>query len=292
MAYNLRQLAYSNGTTQIRLYDEPIRPHKRKSKPLTDKPKSIPIVKSIEPAIPMTFEEIMERIAENERLKAEYSLRSSVSRTRNKIEQLSRSGNFQYFVTLTYSPEKIDRYDYDECIKKFTTWLQNIKRKAPNVQALFIPEFHTKNAKIDENGNSIYAVHFHGLMGQIGDLKLEFYKMRNGIEVYKLLDWGFGISDVTEIQDKMAVTKYIRKYITKQSISIARTHKGRHRYFKTGLIKPKETTMLFESIHKDNLIEQYIENYADTNNLTVSGEYKCSDHAYIPVKYIELKSRN
>lgn len=285
--YNLKIMEYTDGTVQVKAYEGIVR-HKKKSKKLPSK-RQKPVVISV------TFEEVIamaEQAEQAQKQKEEYSLRSSVSRTRTKIEQLSRSGEFTHFVTLTYSPEKVDRYDYTECIKKFTVWLQNVKRKAPDLQALFVPEFHTKNALKDENGNNIYAVHFHGLIGHIDGLTLDFYKMCKGTAVYKLKDWDFGISDVTAIESSAAICRYMRKYITKQSISIARTHKGRHRYFKTGLTPPKETTALIEGRYKEKMTAEYIKRYAQKNNKEICqamSDY--SEYGYIPVKYVELKPK-
>ena len=290
MGYNLKVTEYADGTSQLKIYDGVIRRHKRKSKQL-------PCLKKQQPkVINATIEELMEmekNVTEEKKQKAEFSLRSSVSRTRTKIEQLSHSGDFSYFVTLTYSPEKVDRYDYTECIKKFTIWLQNVKRKAPNLQALFVPEFHTKNAKIDNDGKEVYAVHFHGLIGHIDGLTLDFYTMRGGTAVYKLKDWHFGISDVTEIANSVAICRYMRKYITKQSISIARTHKNRHRYFKTGLTPPREKTLLIDSGEfKDESITEFIEDYSKRSNKEIYQEMSdYSEYGYIPVRYVNLRPK-
>ena len=293
-SYNMKIIEYADGTVQIKTYDGTVQSHRKKSKRL-------PAERSAERQTiqETTIEELIESVRQTEleqAQRAEQSLRSSVSRTRSKIEQLARSSGagFEYFVTLTYSPKEIDRYDYNECIKKFTVWLQNIKRKAPNLQALFVPEFHTKNAKIDESGNKLYAIHFHGLMGQITGLELQYKGMRKGQKVYGLADWSFGISDVTKIESHVAICRYMRKYITKQSISIARAHKGRHRYFKTGLTPPKETKLLIDSSkHKEELQEEYIKRYADKNDMEIGQSMKnYSDYGYIPVKYIELKPKS
>lgn len=290
MSYNLKIVEYADGTAQIKTYDGIVRSHRKKSKPLhkLEQPEKTIVIQA-------TIEELVEmskNVELGKKQKEEYSLRSSVSRTRMKIEQLSRSGEFSHFVTLTYSPEKVDRYDYTECIKKFTVWLQNVKRKAPDLQALFVPEFHTKNAKLDNEGKEVYAVHFHGLIGHIQGLTLDFYKMRVGTAVYKLKDWNFGISDVTEIENSVAICRYMRKYITKQSISIARTHKNRHRYFKTGLTPPKETTVLIDGSRKEELTAAYIKRYSKKSSKEICREMSdYSEYGYIPVKYVDLKPK-
>lgn len=291
-SYNIKTIEYADGTTQIKIYDGLVRPHKKRSKQLLtsecERPEKPPVIE-------MSLDEIIESMERNEKEKKqreEYSLRSSVSRTRTKIQQLARSGEFTHFMTLTYSPTKVDRYNYDECIKKFTNWVQNIKKVSPKIQILAVPEYHLKTTKIDSDGNEILAVHFHGLIGHIEGLQLEFYRMRHGCRVYKLIDWRFGISDVTEIENRDAICKYMTKYINKQLISIARTQSNRHRYFKTGLTAPKETTALINGNCKDALQDQYIQRYAERNNMDVCRTTNYSEHGYIPVKYVELKPKS
>ena len=290
--YNCKILEYADGSGQKKHYNGIIRPKKKKSKPIpldTEKVLEKPII------IETTMEELYEialRIEKEQEERAENSLRSSVSRTRAKIEQLARSGNFTHFITITFDRKKVDRYNYDECIKKFTVWLQNIKRVAPNIQALFVPEFHMKNAQIDDTGKEVYAVHFHGLIGQIEGLTLDFYKMRKGQKVFKLTNWAFGISDVTEIVNHNAICRYMRKYITKELVSIARTHKSRHRYFKTGLKPPKETKLLHDSTCADVLQNQFIEKYADDHNLQIVSQMDdFCEYGYRKIKYAELRKK-
>lgn len=284
--YNVKITEFSDGTTQIKAYESTVRPKKRKSKPLLQNPQQFEV-------IPITWEEAMERAEQTEKeleQKKEYSLRSSVSRTRAKIEALARSGDFTHFVTLTYDPKKIDRYDYNACIKKFNIWLNNLKKVAPNLQALFIPEFHLKNGLIDEKGTKVYAIHFHGLIGRIEGLNLQFKGRRKGNNVFSLDNWKYGFSDVTLIANREACCRYIRKYISKQLVSISRTYKNRHRYFKTGLNAPKTKKILIDSKkYKDELIDQYIDHYATRNDMNIVYSTDYSDFGYRKTRIAELR---
>lgn len=286
MSYNVKITEYADGTAQVRFYNGVISGQRRKSKPVISSKPDNPVI------IYATMEELIEmaeRVEEEKKLKAERSLRSSVSRTRSKIEQLARSGNFDCFCTLTYSPQVVDRYNYDETIHKFIVWLQNIKRICPDIQALFVPEFHYKKAIIDEDGNKRFAVHFHGLIGSADGLELVDVGVYKGKRVYKLENWKFGISHVTKIENKHAICRYIRKYCTKDSVAIARTHKGRHRYFKTGLTVPREKKILINGVTREDVQKQLIESYAEKHNLNITRKMDdFSEYGYIPVKCVEL----
>ena len=51
--------------------------------------------------------------------KKEHSLYSSLNRTRSALYMYARQCNWEYFITLTYSPDKImNRYDFSLCMKR------------------------------------------------------------------------------------------------------------------------------------------------------------------------------
>ena len=53
----------------------------------------------------------------------ERSLQVSLRRAKGKIYDYSRANEWDWFVTLTFAPEKVDRYDYSSCTKKLSKWL-------------------------------------------------------------------------------------------------------------------------------------------------------------------------
>lgn len=135
-----------------------------------------------------------------------------------KVFDLARSNRFDWFITLTFDPKKVDRYSYDDCadaMKRFTKMLC----KADNTW-LIVPEQH-------EDG----AFHFHGLIG--GHLNLSHFKD----DIYNLDDYDFGFTTAMPIKDPKRVATYIAKYLTKE-ISVP---KGRKRYWASrSLNKPTE----------------------------------------------------
>ena len=87
----------------------------------------------------------------------ERSMRVSMSRTVNRLYYLARSNRWDWFVTLTFAPDKVDRSDYGACVKLLSKWLNNCRRKVPEMKYIVVPEQHKSG-----------AWPFHGLFSQIG----------------------------------------------------------------------------------------------------------------------------
>lgn len=58
----------------------------------------------------------------------ERSMYVSLNRTKQSVYSLSYNNKWDWFVTLTFSDEKVDRYDYSEIIKKTRNWFNNVKK--------------------------------------------------------------------------------------------------------------------------------------------------------------------
>lgn len=148
----------------------------------------------------------------------------SLHRAKQRVFDIVALNGFKYFVTLTFSKEKIDRYSVDEVHKKLLNWLRNGVRRN-GWKYLFIPERHKDN-----------AIHLHGLMS--GELNLSdsgtviapsFSKpvrtataLKRNIPleecrtVYNMPKWGFGFSTVIPTYgENEHCAKYITKYVTK-----------------------------------------------------------------------------
>lgn len=151
--------------------------------------------------------------------------RENMSRAVQKVYDLARSNHFDWFITMTFDPKKVDRYSYDACadaLKEFTHLLC-----LHGNQWIVVPEQHKDG-----------AYHFHGLVS--GDLNLTLHK--DG--VYNLLDYQYGFTTATKIQDRKRVATYIAKYLTKE-ITVP---KGRKRYWASrSLAKPIEDVVIMTS---------------------------------------------
>lgn len=148
----------------------------------------------------------------------------SKSRASAKIRDLIYCNNFEYFVTLTLSADKIDRVDYSAVIQKLNGYLANRVRRN-GLYYVGVPELHKKG-----------GFHFHFLMNDCLPLEdsgtvirpnggkpvkvktalYQRYKLEDCRTVYNLKDWKLGFTTAIRLYgDRAAVASYIGKYITK-----------------------------------------------------------------------------
>ena len=139
---------------------------------------------------------------------------SSVARARSRVRELAFCQRWDYFVTLTLSSEKQDRFDIKQWVKDLGNWIGNYNKKyGVKLQYLIIPEQH-------KNG----AWHAHGLLrgvaknsvtiNEYGYYDMPYYVQR------------FGYINMSQIRDNKKTASYITKYISKSSDSTARVLDG------------------------------------------------------------------
>lgn len=150
---------------------------------------------------------------------AERSVQNSLKRAKQKIYDIARANDWEYFVTLTFSPDKVDRYDYQACTDKLSKWLNNIRsRYCPDLRYLIVPERHKDG-----------AYHFHGLLGSCDGLGLvPSGHFIHGMPIYNIDSYNLGFTTATEVTNQLAVTKYITKYTTKD---LMQHTKGKRKYW-------------------------------------------------------------
>lgn len=141
------------------------------------------------------FEEIGEK--QNKKTNKDEINRIIASRVISKIKDLAECNNFQFFFTQTL---KDNRYDLNCFKKEIQRKFKAYKRKNKDFIYLIIYEKH-------KNG----AFHLHGLVGGIGD---DFYINDNGYLSLKFFE-DLGFNSLSKIKDKIRVSNYIIKYMTK-----------------------------------------------------------------------------
>lgn len=161
------------------------------------------------------LEEMLEEWEVEER--KERSMKVSKARTIQKIYEITRSNEWEYFITLTFNPEKVDSMNYAEVVKKLSKWLKNLKmRYAPELRYIIVPELHKSG-----------RFHFHGLFASIGNMTLvdSGKRLPDGEPIYNLGNYNLGFTTATRIKDETRVSSYITKYISKDLCAVTANKK-------------------------------------------------------------------
>lgn len=162
-----------------------------------------------------------------------------------KVYDLARSNHWDYFLTMTISPDYAERYDYDSCAglaKKYTDVLRHWDCKW-----LMVPEQHKDG-----------AYHFHALVQ--GQLPLtearspytgKLLKDKSGRQIYNVDNYRYGWTTVTQVGDEHKASSYLTKYLSK-AIEVP---KGRKRYWAS---KSLDKPVVYYASCSREMYERYI----------------------------------
>lgn len=153
----------------------------------------------------------------------------SVRRSHQLISDYVLSNDFDLFCTFTFDPEKFPKRElFTDCMLRMQMWIHSQKSNhSPNLKYLIIPEHH-------KDGRGI---HFHALLANYKGHLRDSGHIHSNKPVFNISGWRFGFSTAQFINkdDTGKVSRYVRKYITKESIS----EFGQHRFLKSNnLQKP------------------------------------------------------
>lgn len=285
--FNVKIIEYANGQVEIRKYSEPIGVDKLSSVNMTAEQvarrvelgKKFSAIRREGELMYNPFEDCEERVQtfeqlDEEKAREEKNLWDSYKRSQNAVYALSRQARWKYFVTLTFSPEKVDRSDFSACMKIANDWFHNQrKRYAPYLKYLFVPELHADKVNW----------HIHGLIDEVGKMKFvdSGKKDKHGRVVYNVGSWKSGWSTAVAIgqtdEDIFKISSYVTKYITKD---LCRLTKGKRRYYRSQNIEEP-------IVHTAWLKPCEIDNYIDivTDSLGATLEYEKDCRGFVDVNY-------
>jgi len=147
-------------------------------------------------------------------------LDASLSRTRSKVYELALCNKWEYFITLTLSPENGDRQNLKQFKRSLSKWLNNLNfRNGWSIKYMLIPEPHKDG-----------SWHMHGLLTGVPDHMLVPFsaadhlpysllgRIKRGEQIFNWPAYAekFGYVTCDRIRDPEACAKYITKYITKE----------------------------------------------------------------------------
>ena len=255
MSYNFKVWNYGNGLKQVRMYNNTVKTDFEREKEEDEEELEYnPFTKQYEK---------VERLADTER-----SQTVSNNRAKQKIYELARSNEWEYFLTLTFAK---DRYNYEVLTKRLSVWISNIKRDyAPDMKYIFVPELHKDG-----------ALHFHGIVSNIGSLPLvdSGHKDKDGKTIYNIDCYKMGFTTATKVTDSGRVTSYLTKYITKDLMSYS---KGKKKYWASrNLKKPNICEYHIES----EQIEQFL---ADNNDFITYTKTIDNPMSHTKIRIVEI----
>lgn len=171
-------------------------------------------------------------------------LANNLLRTRNRIYELASCNAWSYFVTLTFSREKIDRTTLALIIKLLSQFIRDCGKKYGfKIDYLLVPELHA----------DMTAWHLHGLIRGLPIKALKEFTgtkktpkriremIRQGRHIYSWTDFDrrFGYCTFEPVRNHEAVSKYITKYITKDLERMV-SDLGAHMFYSSKGLKSAE----------------------------------------------------
>ncbi|MGE5629203.1 MAG: hypothetical protein ACM3X7_14040 [Solirubrobacterales bacterium] len=154
-------------------------------------------------------------------------LDNNISRAKQRIFEYSMCNDFEYFITLTISPDKYDRTNLQNYYKHFRTFIKNYNRlKNTKIEYVFIPEMHKDG-----------CWHLHGLIK--GILKDDIFINENGYLDWRSYKERFGWVSMSVIRNRHKTSSYMTKYVSK-SMSKTVAELGAHTYYASKGLKVAE----------------------------------------------------
>ena len=185
------------------------------------------------------------------------AITESLRRTRATIFDYALSNDFEYFVTFTFNPKKVDRYSIEATFNTMKYWLNRQKKHSPDFAYVIVPEFHKDG-----------AIHFHALIRDYNAELKSTNVFQNGKRVYNLTGFTSGFTNAQKMDDNQEKTAgYITKYITKDTIN--RFNKRRY-WASKNLQKPVKYYESLEALNiRQYIIDDNISYYSDDHNVAV-----------------------
>lgn len=180
--------------------------------------------------------------AAKDEVAAAADVQRSMRRARARVRRLALANDFRWFVTLTLSPDKVNRYDAGEVVRKLSQWCNNqVKRRG--LKYVLVPERHKDG-----------ALHFHGFFSDCLEATASGHRDKQGHMIYNLPVWSLGFTAAIEVYgDYAGAVAYVCKYIGKQGDKPA----GRWYYSGGQLVEPEVS---YTDIMPRELVQSYGDN--------------------------------
>lgn len=160
--------------------------------------------------------------SETERTESEFR-EDVLKRNRERVFDIVYCNHWDWFLTITFDPKKVDFSNVREVMPKLTTWLgHRVQRNG--LRYILVPERFKKtngihcHALINDAVDTKYSGRIRwGKKSYTEDSARRFgFNYTDADKIYNVPDWGYGFSTalpITENAGKLSV--YLTKYITK-----------------------------------------------------------------------------
>lgn len=130
---------------------------------------------------------------------------NNISRAKSRVRELALCNSWEWFFTLTVSPDKNIRYNLSEVQRKVSDTFANFNKKYNSkAKYLLIPEQHKDG-----------AWHIHGLLLGISDKAIDKSPASDKYLHIPYLSASIGFNSVDRIKNLERCASYITKYISK-----------------------------------------------------------------------------
>jgi hypothetical protein len=195
--------------------------------------------------------------------KVEDSNMKSLHRSKDNFYAYVLCNRWKYFVTFTFDPKKIDRYNKDKVKQAYKIFRQQLQRIDKNVTMIVVPE-----------GHKDVAIHFHGFIGNIDlspylgilyDKNCKPKKSKCGEQLYNISLFKYGFNTLAILPDDynvQRVANYCIAYVTKSE----RIGYNKKAYFRTtnlnykGKVVSYFTDAYLDKLRYDLEVTKYKEN--------------------------------
>ncbi len=216
-------------------------------------------------------------------IKQDLMLRKCGKRATKKIILYAMANIWEQFITLTFDPKMVNRYDEIECKEKWREFERYCKRTFPDCKMLAVWEYHRKR---DEFGAR--ALHFHILASGLRFPTIPYLDKdgsqiysKSGAPLYILTPraWPFGLSTVAYLpkdgSDNARVVNYLTKYVSKyrarsgDSVKMCRevSNYSAQRYYHT-----RNLEICVQTVLDDVLTEKEVREFARVNGFELHKE--------------------
>ncbi len=191
-----------------------------------------------------------------------HSMAQSLKRTKILLNMLLTMNDFDWFCTLTFDKEKIDRTDDQQVFNAYGKYIDNIKKQFPNLRYICVPERHEDN-----------CIHFHLLVGGVSTTQLglvnsgkvcchwayankicskEYFektkhehelKDTDGLTVYNITTFPYGYTTATRIVSRERCNSYVKKYLDK-ALGVSTEIFKKRFYYSSNLLVPSTVERL------------------------------------------------